>query len=86
MMFTKNVYLDKKLSIIIDYIKSVKGIEYVKPLNNNEKKTILNLEEETMKKSALRPGVDIGVREAIARPFTLAAITNNLLKNFLNTI
>jgi hypothetical protein len=41
MMFTKNVYLDKKLSIIIDYIKSVKGIEYVKPLNNNEKKTIL---------------------------------------------
>ena len=50
MMFTKNVYLDKKLSIIIDYIKSVKGIEYVKPLNNNEKKTILNLEEETMKK------------------------------------
>jgi hypothetical protein len=85
-MFTKNVYLDKKLSIIIDYIKSVKGIEYVKPLNNNEKKTILNLEEETMKKSALRPGVDIGVREAIARPFTLAAITNNLLKNFLNTI
>jgi hypothetical protein len=45
MKSTDSVYLDKKLSIIINYIKSVKGIEYVE-LFNDAKKAILNIMEE----------------------------------------
>jgi hypothetical protein len=45
MKSTDSVYLDKKLSIIINYVKSVKGIEYVE-LFNDAKKAILNIMEE----------------------------------------
>jgi len=68
-----------KMEEIIEFLKSLKGVEDVKLLTESEKQEIMKVEEEAEKCSlmGLMPGVNQGVREAISRTFTLAAITNN---------
>lgn len=64
---------------ILDFLRSVNGIEDVKLLTESEKRELIRIEEQAEKCSlmGLMPGVNQGVREAISRTFTVSAITND---------
>jgi len=70
---------DEKIKDILNFMLSIKGIYKVKLLNEQEKRYILELEEQAEKKvlMGLMPGVNQGVRDALSRNFTAAAITQN---------
>lgn len=68
---------ETKIKEIIDYIRSVKGIKDVRLLKDGEKREI-GLSEKDAEKlvlMGLMPGINYGIREALARSFTLAGIT-----------
>jgi DNA polymerase sigma len=64
---------------IIEFISKIKGIEDVILLKEEQKNEIMKIEEKAEKSMlmGLMPGINQGVREAISRKFTIAAITNN---------
>ncbi|TDA30511.1 MAG: hypothetical protein DSO00_01185 [Archaeoglobi archaeon] len=68
-----------KMQEILEFLRSLKGIEDVKLLTESEKRELMRIEEQAEKSSlmGLMPGINQGVREAIGRTFTVAAITNN---------
>ncbi|MCS7102964.1 MAG: hypothetical protein NZ992_03680 [Candidatus Korarchaeum sp.] len=70
---------DDNITEILKLILSIKGILKIKLLNEHEKKIILELESRAEKNilMGLMPGINRGVREALSRSITLAAITDN---------
>ncbi|MDI9610811.1 MAG: hypothetical protein QFX36_05735 [Archaeoglobales archaeon] len=68
-----------KMAEVMDFLKSLKGVEDLKLLTESERKEILRIEEQAEKASlmGLMPGINQGVREALLRTFVLAGITND---------
>jgi len=68
-----------KMQEILEFLRSLKGIEDVRLLTESEKREFMRIEEKAEKSSlmGLMPGINQGVREAIGRTFTVAAITND---------
>ncbi len=68
-----------KMEEIMEFLKSLKGVEDVKLLTESEKRELMRIEEQAERSSlmGLMPGINQGVREAISRTFTVAAITND---------
>lgn len=64
---------------IMSFLKSLKGIKEVKLLTELEKKELMEIEEGAERSAlmGLMPGINQGVREALLRTFTVAAITDN---------
>jgi hypothetical protein len=73
---------EEKIGEIIKFLKNIEGIEKVKILSDTEKNELLKIEEKCEKSilMGLMPGINEGVREAISRTFTIAAITNDDFK------
>lgn len=70
---------NEKVKKALDFILSIKGVLRVKLLNESEKRIVLELEGSAEKRvlMGLMPGINQGVREALSRSFTVAAITSN---------
>ncbi|MCD5425736.1 MAG: hypothetical protein LRZ92_04660 [Methanosarcinaceae archaeon] len=75
-------YKKSKIDEIINFLKSLRGIENIKLLTNKEKKEILEIEKSAEKLSlmGLMPGVNQGVRDALSRTYTLSLIATNDFK------
>ncbi|MEM1985089.1 MAG: hypothetical protein QXW76_07485, partial [Candidatus Korarchaeum sp.] len=71
--------LDERITAILNFILSIKGILKLRLLNDYEKNIIMKLEEKAEKNilMGLMPGLNVGVREALSRDFTLIGITDN---------
>ena len=63
----------------LEFISSVKGIKKLKLLSKQEKEEVLRYEREAEKRClmGLMPGVNQGVREAVSRTYTVAALTTD---------
>ncbi len=70
---------DGRIEVILDFLLSIKGIRKVRLLSDEERRIVLELEREAEKRvlMGLMPGVNLGVREALSRDFTVAAITQD---------
>jgi len=63
----------------LEFISSVNGIKKLKLLSKQEKEEVLRYEREAEKRClmGLMPGVNQGVREAVSRTYTVAALTTD---------